>query len=260
MRSWTLGLFLALGACRTSTPPAPPPEAAWEAPLTFDAGRFLIDAVVDGKPARLVLDTAAAETALLDGFAKTLGEGEHSVTLSGATLRTAKVLSDPSLEAAGVQGVLSPQSLAPDGAIALDFPRKRLVAIKGKQNTWLRWLDERSPKGVVESLPRAGARDGTLTVMTRAGDGREAVTRLDARALRSEFSAALFDAGLVAGKSALEGVHVRLGDSEFGPLTVTIAPTLEGRDGTLGLDVLGSVVLLVPLAGHQALWLMTPRE
>ncbi|MFZ5438460.1 MAG: hypothetical protein ACOZQL_00560 [Myxococcota bacterium] len=255
MRSWTLALVVALGACRTTTPPAPPPESAWEAPLTFEDGVFLVEALVDGQPTRLVLDTTSPGCALLGK------PGEHTVTLSGQRLDTTSwtTLDDAALTARGIGGVMSPQTIQRDGAIVVDFPRKRLVSLRGKLNAWLRWLDERAPKSVVESLPRA-SQDGALAVMARPGDGREAVTRLDSRAPASEFVAALFDPALVAGKTTLEGVHVRLGDSEFGPLRVNVAPALEGREGSLGLDVLGSVVLMVPAAPNQPLWVMSPRE
>lgn len=220
--------------------------------MVLEGNAFFVDALVDGKPARLLVDTTAPRSALA------LGDGEHVVVLGGVTVGT-KWAVDPSLAAKGVAGVLSPQSLQPDGAVVLDFPRRRLVSLGGKLNTWLRWLDERAQQSVVESLPRAGPRDGALYVKARPGDGRDAVARLDTTATATAFSTALFEPQLLAGRTKLEGVHVRLGESEFGPLNIDVA-AMEGREGTLGLDLLGRVVLLLPCAGNQPLWVMTPRE
>ena len=43
------------------------------------------------------------------------------------------------------------------------------MALDGKPNAWLRWLDERSPKGQVEALVRSAPFGGGLHVKTREG-------------------------------------------------------------------------------------------
>ncbi len=261
---WLFLPLVALAACRTTTLPAPPPVAAWEVPILLEPGsRPLVQVTVGSTPTRFVVDTGASETVLYAWFAKSIG-ADHELQLQVGTnaldSKVWPVVDAPAgLEALGIGGVLSPQQAATKGAIVLDFPHKRLVAVGEKLNTWLRWLDERSPKGTTESLPRVGPRDGKLYVMSRVGDGKEVVTQLDTGSLTTEFATSIFDPSLLTGKP-LEGLHVRLGDSDFGPLSVTTQPTPGGAEGKLGLDVLAGVVVLVPIVGYQALWVMTPRE
>jgi len=50
---------------------------------------------------------------------------------------------------------------------------------------------------------------------------------------------------------------VRLGETDFGPLEVELRAEPEC---TLGLDVLGQTVLVVPLHGKQPVWLMVATE
>lgn len=272
-----LPALLALCACRTITPAAPPPSATWEAPIVFEAGGRpsalpLVQAIVGGKPALLVLDTGAAETRLQAWFVKSLekeptdSEGHRVVELPlqlGTSTTTAKwrlVETDPALREQGIAGTLSPQHAVGKGAVAIDFPRKRLFGLDGKPNAWLRWLDERSPKGQVEALPRTAPFDGRLHVMTRVGDGREVSTRLASGEARSSYAASLFDAKLVGDGQHVAGLHLRVGQSEFGPLDVLIAPPEEKVEGHLGMDVLQGAVLLVPVHELHPIWFMTPRE
>ncbi len=270
MRWLLVPCLFALAACRTTMLPAPPPTATWELPLRFDAGGPpLVEVTVGGKPTLFAVDTAAKETALASWFAKSVAsETELPLLLGTLSLGEAKwpvIEGLPSFEALGIGGVLSPLQAAKQGAIVLDFPNQRLLFLDGKMNVWMRWLDERSPKGQTESLPRAGPRDGTLYVKSRVGDGREVVTRLDSAAPTTTYVSSLFDPTLIADGGALlgphvSGLHVRLGESEFGPLDVLARPALGAHEGALGLDVLRGVVLLIPVQGYQALWVMTPRE
>ncbi|MDP1826318.1 MAG: retropepsin-like aspartic protease [Archangium sp.] len=270
-------LLLVLCACRTITPAAPPPSAVWEAPIVFEAGGRpsalpLVQVIIGGQPALLVLDTGAAETTLQAWFVKSLekepteSEGHRVVELAlqlGGTTTTAKwrlVETDPAQRELGIAGTLSPHHAVDKGAVAIDFPRKRLFALDGKPNAWLRWLDERSPKGQVEALPRTAPFGGRLHVMTRVGDGREVSTRLASGEERSSYAAGLFDAKLVADGQHVSGLHLRVGQSEFGPLDVLIAPVEEKVEGRLGMDVLRGTVLLVPVHELHPIWFMTPRE
>ena len=265
-------LLLLFTACVTSTPAAPPPIATWEVPLELEAGGLpLVEVVVAGKPTRLVVDTASSETWLATWFATSLGvpvEGgktsDLTLSIGSNALPAAKwsVRADPGdFQALGIGGVLAPHHLVERGAVALDFPRKRLLLLTGQMNVWMRWLDERSPSSAVESLPRAGERDGTLHVKSRVGDGkRELVTQLASGSKRSEYLSEFFDASLIGEGGAVKGLHVRLGDSEFGPIDVTARPKLGSNEGVLGMDVLSKLVLLMPAFENQALWVMTPRE
>lgn len=266
-------LLVILGGCRTTTPGAPPPNAPWEVPLVFAAdGHPVVQATVGGKPTLLILDTGARETTLQAWFVESLQrepvqvEGRRVIELPlelGAERLTAKwplVETVPAERALGIGGTLSPQHARARGALALDFPRLRLVALDGNANAWLRWLDERSPKGQVEALPRVAPYDGSLHVLTRVGDGREVVTTVVTGQEHSSYSPGLFDSSLLVGGSHVPGLHLRLGQSEFGPLDILVQP-MEGKaEGRLGLDVLRGGVLLVPVHELPPLWFMTPRE
>ncbi len=263
-------LLITLCACRTITPAAPPPSAVWEVPISFAGGLPVVEATIRGKPVLLALDTGAPEITLQAWFLKSLGieptqaDGHLVAELPlqlGTSVTTAKwrlVETDPTQRELGIGGTLSPQKLLAKGAVAIDFPRKRLLALDGKANAWLRWLDERSPQGQVEALPRAAPFDGRLHVMTRVGDGREVTTAIDSGKARSIYASTLFDPSLLAGGQHVAGLHLRVGQAEFGPLDIGVQPAEAAVEGWLGMDVLLRTVLLVPVHELHPIWLMTP--
>jgi hypothetical protein len=259
-------------ACRTITPAAPPPTAVWEVPFTLEAnGLPLVQATVGGKTTLLIVDTSAPDTTLQAWFVKSLeveateSEGHRVAELPlqlGTNVTTAKwklVETVPAQRELGIGGTLSPQRAIAAGAVAIDFPNKRLLALDGKANAWLRWLDERSPKGQVEALPRVAPFGMGLHVKTRVGDGKELATSLASGQERTTYVATVFDPTLLAGGPHVAGLHVRVGDSEFGPLDVLVRPAETQVEGWLGMDVLKNVVLLVPVHELHPIWLMTPR-
>jgi hypothetical protein len=154
---------------------------------------------------------------------------------------------------------VSPQKLLEKGAVVVDFPGKRLLALGGKSHSWMQWLDERSPKGQVEAMPRTAPFGGGLHVKTRVGDGKEVPTRLSSAQPQTAYAKGMFDPALLAGAQHLSGLHLRAGDSEFGPIDVLIRDADAPVEGWLGLDVLRNVVLLVPVHEMAPIWLMTPR-
>lgn len=270
LRSLALSLVVVLCGCRTTTPAATPPSATWELPITFVGGLPVVQATIAGRPTLLVLDTGAPETTLQAWFVKSLEreptdfEGHRVVEAAlqvGGQNSTAKwplVDDAPGQRELGIGGTLSPQHLVAKGAVAIDFPRKRLLALEGKANGWLLWLDERSPKGQVEALPRAAPFDGQLHVMTSVGDGREVATALATGNAHTSYPANLFDPSLIK-DGRVAGLHLKIGQSEFGPLEVVVPP--EGDPvGRIGMDVLQGAVLLVPVHELHPIWFMTPRE
>lgn len=276
LRARSLVLVVLCG-CRTTTPGAPPPIAPWELPIVFEADGHpsalpLVQATVGGRPTLLLLDTAARETTLQAWFVKSLGvepteaEGRKVIELPlqlGGEVTTSKwplVETVSAQRELGIGGTLSPQHARKKGAVAIDFPRRRLIALDGKANAWLRWLDERSPKGQAEALPRMPPFDGRLQVMTRVGDGRDVATTLATGQERTSYVAGLFDPSLLGDGVHVAGLHLRLGQSEFGPLDVLVQPGEGPVQGRLGLDVLRGGVLLVPVHELAPIWFMTPRE
>ena len=265
-----------LCACRTVTPAAPPPSAKWEVPIVWEGDGHrsalpLVAATIGGKPTLLLLDTGAPETTLQAWFVKSLEleptdfEGHRVAELPlqlGTGSTTAKwslVDTDPALRELGVGGTLSPQHALAKGAVAIDFPANRLLALDGNPNAWLRWLDERSPRGQVEAQPRVAPFDGRVHLKSRVGDGREVSTALATAQEFSSYEPALFDAGLVK-NGHVAGLHLKVGESEFGPLEIAVQPAETGAQGRLGLDVLKQLVLLIPVHEMHPLWVMTPRE
>lgn len=270
LRSLSLVLVVCC-ACRTTTPAAPPPSARWELPIVFQGGLPLVQATVGGRPTLLVLDTGAPQTTLQAWFVKSLEleptefEGHRVVELPlqvGGQTTTAKwalVDTTPGHRELGIGGTLSPQHLLAKGAVAIDFPRQRLLALEGKANAWLRWLDERSPRGQVEALPRAAPFDGRLHVMTSVGDGSEVATGLASGDAHTSYPASLFEPSLVKDGHVV-GLHLKVGQSEFGPLDVVVRPLESQPESRLGMDVLQGAVLLVPVHELHPIWFMSPRE
>ena len=265
--------LLVLCACRTVTPAAPPPTAVWEVPLALEAnGLPLVEATIGGKKTLLIVDTGSPDITLQAWFVKALEvepaeDGAYRVAeLSlqvGAfnTKRKWRIVETVSSERErGIGGTLSPQRLLESGAMAIDFPNKRLLALDGKAHAWLRWLDERSPKGQVEALPRSAPFGKGLNVKSRVGDGKEVVTCLASGQTQSLYASHLFDNSLLAHGPVVEGLHVRVGDSEFGPVAIQARfVDSGGPEGWLAMDVLRNVVLLVPIHEIHPIWLMTPR-
>lgn len=227
-------VLLVLCGCRTSTPPRPPPTSLWEVPLELVDGRPVVQVTIDGQPQRLLVDTSAKAQA----FSGTATLGPVSVTGTGG------------------DGRLAVRGLVEQGAVVLDFPRRRLLALGGGEMTWLRWLDERSPRGQLEGVARAG--DGVL-VKTRAGDLPDVVTLVDTSSLRTAYARELFDPKLVVNER-IPGLFVRIRESEFGPLEAELLPPDAGVQGRLGMDVLSGLVVLVPMHAMAPIWFMTPRE
>lgn len=245
-------LALVLGACRTTARAAPPPQARWEVPLALTVdGLALVVAKLGPADVRLLVDTAASETVLF-GRSGELQLGPERITAAAAEPR-------PGLQ---VDGVLAVHHLLTGGALVLDFPGQRLLALDGSENAWLRWLDERSPKGELAGVARLPPLAGGLLVQTRAGDGPEVTTVVATTALRSGYARSLFDAAVLEGvrQEGLEGVHLRIRDAEFGPLTVDVLPPGTTPPARLGLDVLKGLVVVVPVHDSPRIWFMTPRE
>ncbi len=268
-----LSLLFLLTACRTVTQGLPPPKPEWEVPFTLEQnGLPLVQATIGGKQTLLIVDTGAPDLTLQNWFVKSLegvepaeSEGRRVVELSlqlgaiNAKKKWSLVETVPDQRELGIGGTLSPQKLLERGAIAIDFPNKRILAINGRQQSWMLWLDERSPRGQVEALPRTAPFGGALHVKTRVGDGKEVPTRLSSAQQQTAYAKDMFDPSLLAGSQHLAGLHIRTGDSEFGPVDVLVRDADAPIEGWLGLDVLRNVVLLVPVHEMAPIWLMTPR-
>lgn len=245
-----LGLWL--GACRTTTRGgSPPPQARWELPLELTAeGLPFVKVKLGAEDVRLLVDTGATQTTLVGRTGELQIGPERVAAVPG------------SRPGGSVDGVLAVHHLLSSGALVLDFPGRRLLALDGFENTWLRWLDERSPKGELAGVARLPPMDGGLLVQTRVGDGPEVTTLVSTAALRSVYSRGLFDSAVLdkLGQNGLAGVHVKVRDAEFGPLTIDVLAADAAPPGRLGLDVLKGVVLVVPVHDSPRIWFMTPRE
>ena len=131
---------------------------------------------------------------------------------------------------------------APGGtvdAVAFDFPRARKVGLQGRLAGWLSWLDERSPRGAVESLPNVGTAGVEVDALVN-----DVVVRC-----RLDSATAASAAPNVTGRAT-----VKLGETSF-DVALGAAPTC-----VLGRDVLGQAVLVVPTRPAFPVLLMVPRE
>lgn len=255
LRAPVVALLMLLVGCRTTTVAAPPPQALWEVPLDLtEDGRPVVKAKVGAlRVVRLLVDTGAAETTVQ-------GSVEGGLLVGGEQVPARAVDFDPAQQRAGLDGTLAPHRLVKTGAVVLDLPGKRLLVLGGLENNWLRWLDERSPKGELAGVARMPPADGGLLVQTRVGDGPEVLTRLSTSTHRSAYARTLFDPALLTTGNDVRGVHLKIRDAEFGPLDLALLPGGEGVEGVLGLDLLKDLVVLVPVHASPRIWFMTPRE
>ena len=269
--SWLFPLVVVF-ACKTVTPPDPVPAAVWEVPLTLEPGRApVVQVMIGGKPALFIVDTAAAETTLQAWFVKSIeveptdfeGHRVAELPLQLGTFTTTQkwqlVDTDPALRKLEIGGTLSPHHLMARGAVVLDFPMKRMLALDGQPSAALLWLDQRSPKGQVEGLLRVAPFEGRIHVKTRVGDGNEVVTALASTQPRTRYAIGLFDSSLITDGTHVAGLHIRVGESEFGPLDVLVQPAEDKVEGWLGMDVLQGTVLLLPVHELHPIWFMTPH-
>jgi hypothetical protein len=140
-------------------------------------------------------------------------------------------------------------------ALVFDFPRQKVLSLSGRVSSWLGWLDERSPRGTVESLPNAGELAAPI-VDFKIGDGKLVPCALAPQQPRTTLPRDIFDARLLEGVSdALEGVQLSIATSEVGTFTVSL-----GAQCVVGADVLSKLVVLVPQRGRQPLLILVPHE
>lgn len=230
MRRW-LAFVLLLLSCRTSTTAMPAPAPAWEIPFELKDGLAVVN--VNGKGLRL--DTVATQTTTTDGTAFDIGEQHFT----------------PKKEK---EDVLSLGSLPTSSAVVIDFPRRRIYGLQGSMTAWMRWLDERSPKGKLESLPRVAP----MTVKAQVGDRLDVFTQLASGTKTTVFPSSLFDSKLIS-NGVVSGLELKFGDLKFGPMSVQATDELSS-EGRLGMDVLQNVVLLIPGNTNQGVWVLVPRE
>jgi hypothetical protein len=276
MRLLMLSAFL-LG-CKTVTPLMAVPTPLRTAPLSMLGLVPTVEVEVRGQKTQCLVDTGAPQTVLLAGFARSLGvqlqKTEEAATgAEGQTLAVERtdtlamrvaggelaerwaVVEAPDLEGKGVGCVLAPQRLTVSGAVILDFPKRQLHVFAGTMDGWLRWLDDRSPKGAIESLPRVGASEGPLFVNSHLGNGSDAVTRVTTGNAGCRYVQAV-----VEGQQVQNGVvtaPLRASGLVLPPTTCSIVESLGGPQGQWGAEVFADYVLLLPLPGPQ-LWVTKP--
>lgn len=170
-------------------------------------------------------------------------------TTTKASARTAKAIE--------LRNEVTTFSSEPDtDALVFDFSRGKVLALTGRVSSWLGWLDERSPKGTVESVQNLGEPDAPAIAL-RIGDGKDVPCSLAPTQPRTSLSRELFDAKLLEGVSnTLDGVQLSLATSDLGTFSVA----LDGTQCIAGMDVLSKLVVVVPQRGRQPLLILVPRE
>jgi len=245
----------------------------------------LVRATVAGRPTMLLVDTGAYDHILEGWFARELQDAEAagrpgavidhanrkvaaekwsavSLAIEGWTpLPSISPLAlgdlNPGPRALGIGGILSPQRLAGDGAVAIDFPAGEMAALDGAEAT-ARLAAHATSLGVA-------TRCGATYVIAATVEGREARLLVDTgsfttdlkatsppgRALsgRTSVSRDIYTVGGAVTTRMLGDARVRVGklDARLDlPMVDDRAhPTPCASDGVLGMDVLAGCVLVI---------------
>lgn len=221
--------------------------------LELAGGRCLVPVVLDGRPARLLLDTGAERTIMAAAAVARLGlrrDGWVGTTLRDATGRLERHANvDVAMARAG--GVRLSQGL-PGGGLSLPVSSDDLAGADGLLGgDILRHfsVDLDFSRARLMLRPAGDATPGTVRLQTLRGDLLLAPLRLDGHALT-----ALVDTGASVSLLNARGLY-RLGldaapSHRFGalqigalrvpdPILLTLDVAAAGYDLVLGLDVLG---------------------
>jgi hypothetical protein len=188
----------------------------------------------------------------------------------------------PELEMLGIGGFVSPQLLAGNGCVVLDFPAHEMVLLPDTPLPDVeRRLRSNYPRTQTLRVPThldSGADGRPLYVDIKLDAKDRVIAELDTGARRTEFRAR--DLGVTVGAGSttglavsgartkgdiIDGQRVSIADWTFGPMPVVARPKLDERSSfdvgaTLGMDVLQTLVLVIPadLESHGLLLVRWP--
>jgi predicted aspartyl protease len=245
----------------------------------------LVRAEVAGRPTKLLLDTGAYDHVLEGWFARELADAEASgksaavidhanrrvamdvwskVSLAiegwgplGAIKPLATRDQSPGPMAYGIGGILSPQKLAGDGAVVIDFPAGEMSA-EDSSDAMARIAAHRASLGTAIRCGSAyvlaatiEGKDARLLVDTGAFATDVLATSVPGRALsgRSALSRDIYAVGGAVSTRVIADANVVLGELHL-KTDVKVVDSAPSRsrcasDGVVGMDVLGACVVVI---------------
>jgi hypothetical protein len=271
--------------------------------IRFDVGDSVthaptIDAVVDGVPTRLILDTGSTDHVLtidlvraarlphLPGGSGTdhagslvdswhVGEAEAEVDGVALALHDVVAIRGPAPFAGwGVGGFLSPQHLHPSAHVVIDLIADRLVLIEGEDDAAVEaWLLARTADPVALELIRDPFEPTPVvpaaiepfapvaTMLNTGGRGTEYATA----AVPGLVGTALDEAGRGVGGDPVLGTVVanrtlRVGEARLPVPRLLIRDEIDTMQGLIGMDVLRGTVLMLAADRRRPVWWLVPGE
>lgn len=253
----------------------------------------LVEASINGVQALMVVDTGSSQHILTKSFVKRaqldLAEGYHAghidIALAGSTIKAEGfVVTDAIAEfdSEGWGGVLSPQRLIKDGYTVIDFPGRRLLAFdpQGRSGAFA-YVARRYPDASLLEFRWNGAEFFTFLIPGRVRGSSE-VTVLDVDSGTSE--SLVPPRALPDGTALQDGARFKSIDGQVtttkqtGPLTILLdaleidlaavrvatrageLPSGDRWEGSLGMDALESMVLLIPPNTERRFWILQVKR
>jgi hypothetical protein len=278
------------------------PTILLDVPIRFDVGDTVthaptIDAVLAGRPTRLILDTGSTDHVLTIELVRAAGlpaePGEPGTDHAGSSvaswfvgdvdavidgvgfgLHDAVAITGPAPFAGwGVGGFLSPQHLRPDACAVIDLIADRLILLTGDDDAIDGWLRERSPDLALLELPRDPA-EATPVISAAIEPFAPVATMLNTGGRGTEFAMAAVpgltgtpsdDLGKGVGGSPVVGGVVedqvlRVGVARFPVPRLLVRPQIDTMLGLVGMDVLRGTVLVVSAARARPVDWLVPSD
>jgi hypothetical protein len=188
---------------------------------------------------------------------------EHPATLSLVAIANL----DPGLAEAGIQGILSPQSLLPSLAILLDLHSRKMMAFTSTTGMQ-RWIHTSEPRIALDRVP-VRMRDNSPTVRMSI-DGHQAVALLlDTGAQRTVLPSGYLPfssttqgtkqtgaSGLAHQYNEISNLSVSIGDLRLGTHTLLVAAAGQSSTPRVGMDLLSNFQIALPRGGINNAWLL----
>lgn len=244
----------------------------------------VIDVHVHGRIESFVLDTGSSPSLVVSAAASRLrGRAEGPTCRQPLLLRFGEerptavpcevIPTIPEFAAAKLAGMLSPQQLAPQDLVVLDFPSSRLFALHAADEPFDDFRKLYPERSIVR-LERVGESIGAMLVRGAWGDRAEVLVDIDTGRPYTQFAKRYLEGAQVGGSSATlsatgersfnpqssQAQPLRIGSVVLAPIRVRTrdeAGVAAGivYEGSLGRDVLKACAIGIPPRQERQVYL-----